>query len=95
MVSVLTTDQKLGIRVLPGVLLKTPRKRSFGISGTLRSVDCRGVGAILGSFIYKQFLIGVLKLGLPSFTLDLNQVVIALIGAVLFLFILSLISRRR
>lgn len=51
------------------------------------------VGAILGSFIYKQFLSGMLRLGLPSLTLELNQVVIALIGAGLFLFIMSLVNR--
>jgi len=53
------------------------------------------VGAILGSFLYKQFLTGVLNLSLPSITLDLNQVVIALIGAVLFLLIITLVSKRR
>lgn len=53
------------------------------------------VGAILGSFIYKQFLTGILRLGLPTLKLDLNQVVIALIGAILFLFILSLVNRNR
>lgn len=51
------------------------------------------VGAILGSFVYKQFLTGVLHLGLPTLKLDLNQVVIALLGGVLFLFILKLVNR--
>lgn len=51
------------------------------------------VGAILGSFVYKQFLAKVLHLGLPSLQLDLNQVVIALIGGFLFLFIIKLVKR--
>lgn len=51
------------------------------------------VGAILGSFLYKQFLTGVLRLGLPTLELDLNQVVIALLGGFLFLFLISLVNR--
>lgn len=51
------------------------------------------VGAILGSFVYKQFLSKVLHLGLPSIELDLNQIVIALIGGFLFLFIMKLVKR--
>ena len=51
------------------------------------------IGAILGSFLYQQFLSSVLNLSLPSLTLDLNQIVIALIGAIVFLGILKLVKR--
>jgi uncharacterized membrane protein YeaQ/YmgE (transglycosylase-associated protein family) len=52
------------------------------------------LGAILGSFIYQKFLSGVISLNLPKLTLDLKQLAIALIGAVILLMISSLIRRK-
>jgi len=66
-----------------------------GGAGRMRNIVVGILGAIIGSFVYKQFLASVLKLNLPTFTLDLNQVVIALIGGVLLLLVLRFIYRRK
>jgi uncharacterized membrane protein YeaQ/YmgE (transglycosylase-associated protein family) len=52
------------------------------------------LGAILGSFIYQQFLAKVISINLPTISLDLKQLAIALIGAVILLIISSLIRRK-
>ncbi len=67
-----------------------PAGKGFGRFG---NVLVGVIGAILGSFVYQQFLTGVLNLNLPTLKLDLNQVIIALVGAVLFILILKLIKR--
>ncbi|MEQ1843489.1 MAG: GlsB/YeaQ/YmgE family stress response membrane protein [Verrucomicrobiales bacterium] len=62
-------------------------------AGRFRNIVVGILGAILGSFVYKQFLNEVVNLNLPSLTLDLDQVVIALIGAVLLLIIIRFVKR--
>jgi uncharacterized membrane protein YeaQ/YmgE (transglycosylase-associated protein family) len=52
------------------------------------------LGAILGSFIYQQFLAKVVTINLPTISLDLKQLAIALIGAVILLIVSSLIRRK-
>ena len=52
------------------------------------------LGAILGSFIYQQFLAKVISINLPTISLDLKQLAIALIGAVILLIVSSLIRRK-
>jgi|GEM_PF-1191159 len=62
-------------------------------AGRLRNIVIGVVGAILGSFLYRELLSKVVNFNLPSITLDLNQVATALIGAVLLLVILRLLQR--
>jgi uncharacterized membrane protein YeaQ/YmgE (transglycosylase-associated protein family) len=64
-------------------------------AGRMRNIVVGILGAIIGSFVYKQFLASMLKLNLPTFRLDLNQVAIALIGGVLLLLVLHFVQRKR
>jgi uncharacterized membrane protein YeaQ/YmgE (transglycosylase-associated protein family) len=64
-------------------------------AGRMRNIVVGILGAIIGSFVYKQFLASMLKLNLPAFRLDLNQVAIALIGGVLLLLVLHFVQRKR
>ncbi|MEO0445563.1 MAG: GlsB/YeaQ/YmgE family stress response membrane protein [Verrucomicrobiota bacterium] len=79
------------VGVVTGMIIGLmPGGRGFS---QVRSILIGMVGAILGSFVYQQFLVGRLKLGLPSVTLSLNQLVIALLGAALLLGILHLVQK--
>ena len=73
------------VGLIIGLFLRGKRRLSNVVVGI--------IGAILGSFLYQQFLSSALNLSLPSLTLDLNQVVIALIGAIVILGILKLLKR--
>ncbi len=63
-------------------------------AGRFRNIVVGILGAILGSFIYKQFLASVVSFNLPTLSLDLKQLVIALIGAVILLIITSFVKRK-
>jgi uncharacterized membrane protein YeaQ/YmgE (transglycosylase-associated protein family) len=63
-------------------------------AGRFRNIIVGILGAILGSFIYKQFLASVVSFNLPTLSLDLKQLVIALIGAVILLIITSFVKRK-
>lgn len=63
-------------------------------AGRLRNIIVGIFGAILGSFVYKQFLSNLISFNLPTRTLDLKQLVIALIGAVILLIVSSFIKRK-
>lgn len=63
-------------------------------AGRFRNIIVGILGAILGSFIYKQFLSSIVSFNLPTLSLDLKQLVIALIGAVILLIITSFVKRK-
>ena len=84
----------LVVGLIAGSLIAAFRSgKGFGILGNL---VVGVVGAILGAALYEFVLskfISLEKLG--SFTLRIDQVVLAMIGALLFLMIISFLSRRR
>ena len=63
-------------------------------AGRIRNIVVGILGAIIGSFIYSKFLSNFVSFSLPSITLDLKQLVIALIGGVLLLVIMSFIRKK-
>ena len=63
-------------------------------AGRIRNIVVGILGAIIGSFIYSMFLSKFVSFSLPSVTLDLKLLAIALIGAVLLLVVMSFIRRK-
>jgi len=63
-------------------------------AGRVRNIVVGIFGAILGSFVYKHLLSKVVTFSLPTFELDLKQLVIAFIGAVILLFVSGFIKRK-
>lgn len=63
-------------------------------AGRVRNIVVGIFGAILGSFAYKHLLSKAVTFSLPTLELDLKQLVIALIGAVILLFVSGFIKRK-
>ena len=84
--------QILLVGVVAGAILGAIlRGKGFGYIG---NVLVGIVGAVLGTFIYEKLLSKFVSFDLGNLVLDLNLVVIALIGAFLFLLIVRFIKSR-
>lgn len=68
------------------------RDRAFGFMGNMLV----GImGAILGGYLWDKLLSRYISFDLGSINIDLNQVVVALLGAFLFLFVIRYIKRKQ
>ncbi len=83
----------LVVGVIVGMILSAVmRGKAFGFWGNLL---VGVVGAIIGGFIWDQLLSNYISFQLGSIEINLNQVVVALLGAFLFILILNFIKRRK
>lgn len=81
------------VGVVIGVLLSAClRERGFGFFG---NAVIGLVGAILGAFLWDKLLSKFVSFNLGTLRIDLNQVVIGLLGAFLFLAVLSFVMKRK
>tara|TARA_R110002096_G_scaffold4501_26_gene21226 strand:+ start:1056 stop:1367 length:312 start_codon:yes stop_codon:yes gene_type:complete len=68
------------------------RDRAFGFMGNMLV----GImGAILGGYLWDKLLSKYISFDLGSINIDINQVVVALLGAFLFLFVIRYIKRKQ
>ncbi|MFT5468942.1 MAG: putative membrane protein YeaQ/YmgE (transglycosylase-associated protein family) [Verrucomicrobiales bacterium] len=91
----LTTDwlSLIVIGVVVGLLLSSLLKeRGFGFFG---NAIIGIVGAILGAFLWDKLISRFVTLDLGQITIQFNQVLIALLGAFLFLALVSFVSKRK
>ncbi|MEM7012994.1 MAG: hypothetical protein AAF585_16095 [Verrucomicrobiota bacterium] len=81
------------VGVIVGVILSAClRERGFGFFG---NAVIGVVGAILGAFVWDKLLSKVVSFRLDTLKIDLNQVVIGLLGAFLFIAVLSFVMKRK
>lgn len=78
--------------LIAGTLIASfTRGKGFGMMGNM----VVGImGAVLGSYIY-SLLDGRISLGLGTFTLDFSRLLIALVGALIFLVIVGFLAKRK
>ena len=81
------------VGIIVGLILSAClRNRGFGFFGNaLIGI----VGAILGAFLWDKLLAKFVSIDLGKLSIDLNQVVIGLLGAFLFLGVMSFIIKRK
>lgn len=85
--------EMLTVGVIVGMILGALlRDRAFGFFG---NVLVGIMGAILGGYVWDKLLSRYISFDIGSMTINFNQVVVALLGAFLFLMILRFIKRKR
>jgi uncharacterized membrane protein YeaQ/YmgE (transglycosylase-associated protein family) len=64
--------------------------------GRFRNILVGTLGAILGTFLYEVAISKIVSFKLPKYNLplDLNHIALALVGALILLFVMKLIGRR-
>ncbi|NOX99213.1 MAG: GlsB/YeaQ/YmgE family stress response membrane protein [Verrucomicrobia bacterium] len=83
----------LVVGALTGPVVGMLTKRSRDGFGKWRNLGIGLVGALIGGFLLKLFNID-LDLGLDSFTISLQDLIAAFLGALLFLLIVVIIQKK-
>ena len=82
----------LVVGALTGPVVGLVVKRNRDGFGRWRNLGIGLAGALIGGFLFKLFHI---DLGLDSFTIRLQDLIAAFVGAVLFLLIIAFLQKKR